>query len=390
MENSTDRDHDCVRCGKCKALCPTYNETADESMSPRGRLMLLKALEQDNETALAVLQKIFSCMLCGSCDKSCPLGVSVTSHIYEARSNLIQLDKNKKLLSMLVKIVFQHPDLYFKLLRLLQRIGLPKIKNSHNPLRIIDEMGIELAADTLRREGMLYKSSRKRGRVALFLGCSVNYIYPHIGRQLIQTLTAIGYDIVVPSSEVCCGAPHLSVGLKKEAAINAEKNITAFGKLRVEAVISLCPTCTDFLKNIYPNLVGAAMPNVMDISEFILSNSLCDSLTSSAAYKNKKIMFHDPCHSLFKLNLKKEPREILRRSGLTLTEPRERGCCGLAGAFKLLYTDISNSILEKRKDNYSDADLIVTSCPNCIIQLKAGLKDKEIKHIAEMLLPNNS
>jgi len=390
VENSIDRNRDCVRCGTCKALCPTYNETTDESMSPRGRLMLLKMLEEDHEAAPAVLQKIFSCMLCGSCDMSCPIGISVTSRIYKARSNLIHLDKNKKALALLVKIIFRHPDLYFKLLRFLQHMGLPSINHSLNPLRLIDEMGLELASSTLRHEGMLYKSIHQRGRVAVFAGCSVNYIYPHIGRQLIQTLTALGYDVVVPSSEVCCGAPLLSLGLKKEATHNAEKNITVFGKLRVEAVISLCPTCTDFLKNIYPELTGTAMPNVMDFSEFILSNSLSDSLTSSAAYKNKKIMFHDPCHSLFKLKLKNEPREVLRRSGLSITEPKERGCCGLAGAFKVLYKDISNSILEERKKNYADADLIVTSCPNCIIQLKTGLKDKEIKHIAEMLLPNNS
>ncbi|MCE5313276.1 MAG: (Fe-S)-binding protein [Nitrospiraceae bacterium] len=390
MENSTEKELECVRCGTCKALCPTYSESGNESMSPRGRLMLMNMLQQEDDATPAAIDRIFSCMLCGSCDSTCPLGVDVTSRIYQARSELACSDKKLRALGLFAKYALRYTSLAFPIMRLMQKTGALRLLSRTGLTGIIDEMGIEFASKTLREDGTLYKTGRQKGRIALFAGCTINYIYPQIGRQLIKTLTALGYDVVIPSAEVCCGAPLLSLGMKKEAALKAEQNIRAFGRLRVEAVISLCPTCTDFLKNTYMELIGECIQNAMDFSEFVSANSLAGSLTSSSAYKNKKIMFHDPCHSLYKLKIKKEPREILAGTGIKLTEPRQSGCCGLAGAFRVLYKDMSESMLNQRKLDYDDADTIITSCPNCIIQLRTKLKDKEIRHIAEMLLPNNT
>lgn len=389
MENSTEKELECVKCGTCKALCPTYSLSGNESMSPRGRLMLLHMLKDEEEPTPAAIERIFSCMLCGSCDSTCPLNVDVTSRIYKSRSELARFDKKINALGHLAKYALRHASIGFRLLRLMQKTGALGLLNRTGLAGIINELGIEFTPRTLREEGSLYKTGRQKGRVALFAGCTINYIYPQIGRQLIKTLTALGYDVVVPGAEVCCGAPLLSLGMGKEAALKAEKNIRAFSRLRVEAVISLCPTCTDYLKNQYRELTGEGIANAMDISEFIAENALANSLTTSSAYKNKKIIFHDPCHSLYKLKIKKEPRNILATAGIKLTEPQQSGCCGLAGAFRVLYKDMSEDMLRQREIDYADADAVVTSCPNCILQLKTKLKNKEIKHIAEILLPNN-
>src|SRR5208283_3477041 len=79
----------CVRCGSCKALCPTYGEDVTEGMSARGRVILLREFIGGEIGPSEILdERIFSCMLCGACNTLCPLGIGITDAVYEGRKSL--------------------------------------------------------------------------------------------------------------------------------------------------------------------------------------------------------------------------------------------------------------------------------------------------------------
>lgn len=370
----------CVKCGSCKALCPTYIEDAAEGMSARGRVVLLEKIHEGQlEPSKKLDERIFSCMLCGACNKLCPLGINVTDAMYEARNRLRDFNKKRRFLGIGIRFGLKKASNSFRILKFLETINemLPVFRIY--PFSAIKRMGVTLP-DSALREGMsIFRVSTPRGRIAIFAGCSVNFIYPNIGRSLIESLNAMNYDVVLPKGEVCCGAPLMGLGLREDAAEMAERNINAFKKLNVEAVIGLCPTCIDFIKNGYRSLIGDGIDNAVEVSQFFGKLQ-----PSALSPQPSKVIYHDPCHSIYGLDVSVEPRQILMSMGFYLMNS-ERGCCGFGGTFRLLYQELSEGILEKRVEEYKRADMIVTSCPNCILQLRSRIKDRPVKHIAEVI-----
>jgi glycolate oxidase iron-sulfur subunit len=381
MANNYDLSS-CVRCGNCKALCPTYSEDAVEGMGARGRTMLLKKFNEGEIRYSSLFEeRIFTCMLCGACNSLCPLGIDVTGEIYKARKTILGFDKKKKLIALGLRYAFEKPSRGFALLRAFDYIRnilpLHKIKT----LQILNGIDSGISTAPLRNTTSLLKTSNAKGRVAVFIGCTANYIYPATGMALAVSLNSLGYDVIIPKGETCCGAPLLSMGLEDEARYMAEKNADIFKKLRIDHVISLCPTCVHFIKNEYKRLIGDSIEIAVDASEFFSSQKQSLNPKKSAL----KIIYHDPCHAIYNLNIRNEPRTILQNLGYSLIEPKERGCCGFAGTFSLLYQRLSQDMLELRVDNYREADMVVTSCPNCVLQLKSRIKDKPVKHIVEII-----
>ncbi len=151
----------------------------------------------------------------------------------------------------------------------------------------------------------------------------------------------------------------------------------------------MCPTCTMVIKEQYPILTGNTIQNIMDVNEFIIKYEIATDLEI-----NKKIVtYHDPCHLNYGLGVKDKPRQILKGiKGIEFIEMKHADeCCGFAGFFSLLFKDISSDIGRKKIENISNtsAEMVVTSCPGCILQIEA-LKRKtktkiKIKHIVEVL-----
>lgn len=384
----------CVKCGSCKALCPTYTEDATEGMSARGRIVLLKKFYEGYlDPSSKLNDKIFSCMLCGACNKLCPLGINVTEVICEGRKNFKEFSKKRRLFSFGVRFGLKRASNSFRILKFLETVNelIPVYKLY--PFNVIKRMDIQFPDSALREGISIYKASKPRGRIALFTGCSVNFIYPNIGRSLIESLNTMNYDVILPKGEVCCGAPLMGLGLREDAAEMAERNMNAFKKLNIEAVIGICPTCIDFIKNEYRNLIGDGINNAVEVSQFFMDKiqKIKDrrqkadnkSLASDICYPGS-VIYHDPCHCIYGLDVSAEPRQILKSMGFHLMDS-ERGCCGFGGTFRLLYQELSERILEKKVEEYKRADMIVTSCPNCILQLRSRIKDRPVKHIAEVI-----
>lgn len=371
----------CVRCGSCKAFCPTYSEDTTEAMSARGRLVLLLGLSAGQLKPSRILNdRIFSCILCGACSGLCPSGVDIPEAIYHGRNLLIRSDTGRRYLRFLTKFSTRRPKLSFRLLRMTQHILFPYLLKKGILL-----FKPEIPESTLKDGHQVFKVSKKRGRVAIFTGCIVNFLYPHLGESLINVLQRLDYEVVLPAGEVCCGMPLRSLGLEEEAKRFAKKNIEIFGRLNLEAVLSLCPTCTHAITIEYPKLIGEGIEKATDISSFLLdklapSSSLLSPHTASATY-------HDPCHLSYGLGIKKEPREIIKKIGINLIETKGERCCGFGGIFSLSSRELSQGLLDQCIMDYTEieAETILTSCPGCMMQLRGGIHNKPVFHLIEVI-----
>lgn len=375
----------CVRCGSCKALCPTYGEDGAEGMSARGRMILLRELAKGDLAPSALLEKlIFSCMLCGACNKLCPLGIDITGAVYAGRKKINISGGKRRLAKLGLKLAFTQSAGCFSILKFFESINEVLPLSRTRPFKALRDLKVSLPEAALRDGPSLYKAPGAKGRIAVFAGCTVNYLYPRMGEALIRSLNALHYDVVLPKGEVCCGAPLLGLGLEKDAADLARRNMNTFKRLNVEAVVGLCPTCVHFLRNEYVALSGSGMENVVEATRFFSGLPPSLALRPPAIRAPVRAVYHDPCHSLHYLGMSAEPRRLMALMGCEVVEA-ERGCCGFGGTFRLLYPELSAGMLRRKKEQYGKADMIVTSCPNCVLQLKSGIEDREVKHIIELI-----
>ena len=367
----------CTLCGNCKAVCPTYDISLNEGMSARGRIKLVKGLMTGQLGASALLsERLFSCILCGACSGVCPLGIDIPEQIVQGRCLLRKSDKRRRLLRYIAKVSTTWPDLSFKMLLMGRDFIMPFLSRR----RIIPFMP-EIPSQPFHAIEQVHKVTKKKGRVAVFTGCSVNYIFPHLGESLINVLQSLKYEVVLPKDELCCGAPLRALGMEEEAARLARSNYAVFSRLKVDAIISLCPTCTLTLKNDYHSLIGKGLDKAVDISTF-----LQDKLQQVDPI-DRTVTYHDPCHLRHNLGVVKEPRAIITRAGLDLVEPQSQGCCGFGGTFCISFKDMSQDLLSKQAEHIqaTEAATVVTSCPGCMLQLGRTITDRPVIHLIELI-----
>ncbi len=374
-----------VRCGTCKSLCPTYAESRNESMGARGRVAMLGALcSEDLSPSKALAERIFNCLLCGACKGLCPLGIDIPEAIYHGRKLLQRSHKKGRLIKTALRYSITKMDTAFSILRVLQNFFYKPLYNS-GKLRYTPP----ITSHPFKNGMQVHKTTNKVGRVAIFTGCSINYLYPNMGESLIRVLNSKGFEVVVFKREVCCGAPIRDAGLEDDAEQMAARNLDIFKKVRADAVISMCPTCTLVIQEQYPKLYGDTIPNMMDVNEFFIKNGITEGLEITP----RVVTYHDPCHTRYGTGLTKEPRAILRGiEGLQFQEMKNADeCCGFGGFFSLNYKDMSRSIGSKKFESINNtlASTVVTSCPGCVMQLedigKAERNNIKIRHIVEIV-----
>jgi len=380
MKNMLEETMKCVRCGACKAFCPTYIEGLSEAISPRGRVILIRNLiDKRLESSDALIDDIYSCLLCEACKGECPLRIDISSIIYEGRKILAKDDKRGRYLRWLVRLFSRYPSYGFRISKSILAVLSPYLyKKEIVPFRL------DLPESPLRDEYHVLRPHKRKGRVAIFTGCSTNYLFPHLGLSLINVLLNLGYEVILPKGEVCCGAPLRELGLENDAVRMAVRNIDTFGKLHVEAVLTLCPTCLLSIRHQYKQIAGGTIHKAMDISEFLLER-LFD--IESRGPEGMTVSYHDPCHHIHSTGIAKEPREIMNRLGLNIVEMDEKGCCGFAGFFSFRHRGLSRALLRKKTDSFrrTGAEALVTACPGCIMQLRTGIKDIPTYHIIEVI-----
>jgi Fe-S oxidoreductase len=229
--------------------------------------------------------------------------------------------------------------------------------------------------------------------VAYFHGCAANYFNDGVGDAVITVLRKHGVEPDLPPQR-CSGTPIETYGHRALAKEGARVNLVSMAGY--DKVVTGCASCTLMLKD-YPTLFAgepeqaaaqALAKRVTHISEFVSQSPVKPAMASQQLTKCK-VAYHSSCH-LRAAGVTKEPRAILRGlPGFEYVEmPDADRCAGGAGTYLVKDFETSQRIVERKRlaVEQSGAEVVATSCPACMIQLRTGLHGvAEVKHVAQLL-----
>lgn len=392
---------DCVHCGLCLSVCPTYKLTGRENSSPRGRLYLMRGVaEGDVPLDSLVAEELDLCLGCRACETACPSGVQYGAILEEgraaiaavgARNTVAQRMEKWALRSLIPKrkrlrvffslaAVAQHFEGLFSWLlptRLSRALRLlPPVPRAHERTRLPE---------------LTPAKGARRGRVAFLEGCVMAEIFPEVNRATVRVLSDNGFEVVVPRGQTCCGALHSHSGDLAGARELAERNISAFLSAEGEtfdAIISNSAGCGASLRE-FGHLAGedgARLGTLFrDICEFLFEVGLREELGTIRT----RVCYDDPCHLIHGQGIADAPRRLLDQvPGLEWVETLDPGsCCGAAGTYNLLQPKMSQQVLEAKMDSLEvvKPDVIATGNPGCLMQIQAGARERGLA--AEVVHP---
>ncbi|MEW6661031.1 MAG: (Fe-S)-binding protein [Bacillota bacterium] len=396
--NLTEGLKKCVRCGQCRFVCPIFEQEKDEASSPRGRIALVKAMQEGKyQPSQDMLQKMYNCLLCKTCVSECPSGVLTDELILKSRAYLDQVMGTPWWKKTVFQGFLTRPALLhccFGLMRLYQKTGLQSLLTKTRMIELLPGdlpqaekimpvvSGIparKMLPDRVPAKGL------KKIKVAYFLGCASNLIYPEIPLAAVEVLSKLGFEVIISQELKCCGMPALAYGQERVTRDLALANISILLEEGVEAVVSDCATCSSTLIAEYPRLfpedsleytkAQALSHKAMDLTKFIVEKA---GVPANLKEVNRTVTYHDPCHLIHCQKVSRQPRELLRAiPGVSLKEAGNAAqCCGSAGSFSLAHYDLSMKILNKKISGLAatGADTVATCCPTCMMQLNFGLK----------------
>jgi len=395
----------CVHCGFCLPACPTYLATGDENDSPRGRIVLMQALER-GDTAIvdsALTMHLENCLGCRGCEPACPSGVQYGRALQTARRSLAGSQGLSVPLRALLA-VFGSPKLWrpgFTLARWLRATGLPARLAARSRIGFaMGMLGATMQSDSRRIRATKLNgrtrpsgSSSRRPTVALFRGCVMDTLFMHVHEATVRTLTANGFDVVEVPGQVCCGALHEHAGATAGSRALAATNLAAFGS-RADLIVVNSAGCGAMLKD-YGELLGNTAAHglagrVRDISEL-----LSEAGPRVGAPLPCDVAYDAACHLQHAQGIVSQPLDILRAvPELKLRVlPGSDQCCGSAGLYSALRPSLARAVLEPKIDEIASLaprpEFLATGNPGCLMQIGAGLLaaglDIEAVHPVELL-----
>ena len=213
-------------------------------------------------------------------------------------------------------------------------------------------------------------------RVALFIPCFIDQLYPQVGIAMVQVLERLKIDVAYPAEQTCCGQPAFNTGYWDEARELAQRFTKIFAGY--DAIVSPSGSCTAMTRNFYPELIGQAPPTY-ELAEFLVRKL---GVTDVGAKFPATVTYHDSCHALRELRLKDEPRQLLRHvQGLELREMTEaETCCGFGGTFAVKFPMISYAMDEVKCTSIkaTGAEYVVSSDSSCLMQIDGYLRRQNL------------
>ncbi len=400
----------CIHCGLCLSSCPTYLETGNENDSPRGRIYLMRAI-QDGRLALgdSAVRHIDLCLGCRACEAVCPSGVQYGALLETTREHIEKHHERSVWQRFLRRIAIEQifpfpermelalvPAKWLKKLRLTS--FLPKF--ARGALALIPD---DASSTVLPQESPATGQAR-RGRVGFVSGCVMSVMFGETNAASMRLLNRAGFDVVTPPEQGCCGALYAHGGNLEQARAAARRNIEVFERLNVDAIIINAAGCGSTLKE-YGHLLhddpawaarGVAFSSkVRDLTEWLERFPMTnDQGPMTRSESSPAVTYHDACHLAHAQRIEKAPRKLVRAvAGAAFVElPESNVCCGSAGSYNLTEPQMAERLQQRKTENIlkTGAKTVVTTNPGCLLQIRAGLRkagahDVEVLHIADYL-----
>jgi L-lactate dehydrogenase complex protein LldE len=219
-------------------------------------------------------------------------------------------------------------------------------------------------------------------RIALFVTCIGDTLFPEAGRATVQVLERLGHDVVFPEEQTCCGQMHMNSGYAREAQRLGRRFAEIFGAY--EAVVSPSSSCVGTVREVL------GMDNVFELSELLVKRLGVEDVGASFS---GRVAYHSTCHSLRVTRVGDAPLRLLRNvRGLELVDlPRSDECCGFGGTFAIKNADTSSAMLSDKCDaiESTGAAFCTAVDSSCLLQIGGGLSRRGSAvrpvHIAEIL-----
>ncbi|MBV8311656.1 MAG: 4Fe-4S dicluster domain-containing protein [Planctomycetaceae bacterium] len=405
------RYQDCVHCGLCTASCPTYLETGDDNNSPRGRIYLMRAVADGRlDVGRDVRKHLELCLDCRACVSACPSGVQYGTLIEPFKIALQKDAPAGAKASLLQRMIMHHLFPYAGRIKialapawLFQKLGLLDFAEKTGMTRLLPPtlrrmmaMLPQLTGSWHRLPEVLPPIGPKRARVALFLGCVADAMYPETNAATARVLQQNGCEVVVPRSQACCGAIHYHSAAEGPALALVRRNMTAFDPDRFDAIIVNAAGCGAMLKEC-PHLLPPAehdqaarfVAKVKDISEFLVA-------LGPVAPEHPlplKVAYHDACHLCHGQQIRSQPRQLLEMIPELELVPLEESeiCCGAAGTYNLTQPEMSERLGWRKMDHIEATGASVVAAGNvgCILQIARKIKERgspiEVTHPVDLL-----
>lgn len=391
----------CINCGYCKSVCP-ISRTKKGERGARSFLQLMRLRESAPENILGMLsetdrkdieKQLSTCLGCLSCATRCPSHASVGDFVLNGRSGHAGAATRK-----MMELWAGDYDRFQELATVFGIIE-PLVDNPMSRKAI--NIGSTILAQTPLRSDRPIPKFRKRPvsshkqihveggmNVALFAGCASRIVDDGTFEATLRVLNRSGFNVSVPEQQ-CCGLPMKDVGMMELAQKTAAANLDEFSDESIDAIVSICASCTMELKKL-PEMFAdcddarlrdaakVVADKTHDIGEFLLSHlddSVFDGTGDEKPEKlNLKATYHEPCH-LKNLGITKQPRALIRKM-VSEYEDMEDGCCGGAGQYGFMHPVESDAIFDLKLESLKriNPDVIVTTCPSCQEQLKWEVK----------------
>ena len=348
----------CSKCGLCQSVCPVFKETGNECAVSKGKFVMLDGvLKGDLKLNKNINKYLDMCLKCDKCSSFCPSGIDVCK-IFEAAK--FEYAKNtfwgKIIFFLESKYVFGNILKFIMSLRGVRKHDVVITSNNNeiatSHFTNAPRNDVEVATDL----NLLY-----------FKGC-VGNVFP----QTINLLKQLPDINLIEKDFDCCGIPFLSSGnLERYEEVKAH-NLKIIDECEFDYILTDCASCESTLKG-YINHTNHFSHGVSEYKFLNLGELLVRNNVKFKSEKPVKVTFHKPCHlknSDFVKQLFKNCENIEYVEMKNFDD-----CCGFAGEFAIKNHKLSVDISKKKAKNIIEtgADIVVTTCPSCIMGLKQGL-----------------
>ena len=399
----------CVHCGLCLNACPTYRELGLEMDSPRGRVYQMVQVSNGAPITPAYEEHIGLCLACRGCESACPSGVPYGRMVEDARAQIESRKERRRGAQRFHDFVFRKllvsPRMMMAAgaaLYIAERIGLKGLAGILLGGRLGGIAQLAPSAEPpffFSQIGQTFPAhGGQRHRVAFLAGCIANVSFARLNEATVRVLRRNGCEVSVPAGQGCCGALHLHSGLREDARRLARQNIDALENGEFDAIISNSSGCGCALKEYgelladdarYSAKARAFASKVRDISEFLAEIGLNPEMAPVSAV----VTYQDSCHLAHGQKVRGAPRKLLAAiPGIDFREMRGADlCCGSAGIYNVVHNEMSMQILASKMKsvNATDAGIIATANPGCMLQLEAGVRlhgtHQKVMHVVELL-----
>jgi len=411
----TARFLDCVHCGLCHSACPTYVELGTEADSPRGRIHLMRALQEGRlEVEAEAVRHLDLCLGCRGCETACPSGVAYGELIEAARPWIEERhrrpfgERGRRRLTLVILTAPRTLRALLVPLRGLEALGVLAFVRRlarHLPPRMRSWIHL-LPAPLAPRATLPLETAaegEERAAVQLFAGCVMPELFGGTVRSTVAVLAANGCRVVVPPGQGCCGALALHAGDRARAIAQARQTLDAI----VAATPSGAPPsivvnaagCGAMMKDYGalfaddPERVAharAIAARVRDATEILAELPLRPLLSGGPA---RRVAYHDPCHLAHVQGVRSAPRALLAAiPGLVVVPMEDEDlCCGSAGHYNVMQPALARRLVARKVAaiRASGAELVATANAGCALQLEAGLRAAglaiPVRHVLDLL-----